>query len=128
MGVARVCGEGTLGRHAWGRRRFVHSFRPALAAALLTGTSVDGQRDPCIILPDPAAYFRVGDDLGDAKRLAVMAVDFGRWSQRTSVGLAPPCGGLAKQLRQRQSLQRELYAVDRQRLAVALRRLGLPGS
>ena len=73
---------------------------PALAAASLT--SVVGQRDPCIILPDPAAYVRVGDDLGGAQRLAVMAVDFGRWGKRSSVGFAPPCCGHAK-LRQRQS-------------------------
>ena len=43
---------------------------PALAAASLT--SVDGQRDPCIILSDPAAYVRdsdrEGDDLGGAQR------------------------------------------------------------
>ena len=45
---------------------------PALTAASLT--SVVGQRDPCIILPDPSAYVRVGDDLGGAQRLAVMAV------------------------------------------------------
>ena len=93
---------------------------PALAAALLT--SVVGQRNPCIILPDPSEYVRVGDDLGGAQRLAVMAVDFGRWGKRLSVGFAPPCGGHAK-LRQRQSLQRELYAADRQRLAAALLRL-----
>ena len=49
---------------------------PALAAASLT--SVDGQRDPCIILSDLAAYVREGDDLGGAQRLAIMAVDFGR--------------------------------------------------
>ena len=88
----------------------------ALAAASLTDTSVVGQRDPCIVLSDPAAYVRVGDDLGGAQHLAVMAVDFGRWGKRSSVGFAPPCGGHAK-LRQRQSLQSELYAADRQRLA-----------
>ena len=47
-------------------------------------TSVDCQRDPCIILPDPTAYAREGDDLGGTQRPAVMTVDFGRWSQRTS--------------------------------------------
>ena len=67
---------------------------PALAAASLT--SVVGQRDPCIILSDPAAYVRVGDDLGGAQRLAVMAVDFDRSIERTSVGFAPPCGGHTK--------------------------------
>ena len=41
---------------------------PALAAASLT--SVDGQRDPCIVLSDPAAYVREGDDLGGAQRLS----------------------------------------------------------
>ena len=77
---------------------------PALAAASLT--SVVGQRDPCIVLSDPAAYVRVGDDLGGAQRLAVMAVDFGRWSQRASVGFAQLCGWHANH-RQRQSLQSE---------------------
>ena len=40
---------------------------PALAAASLT--SVDGQRDPCIILLDQAAYVWKCDDLGGAQRL-----------------------------------------------------------
>ena len=65
---------------------------PALAAALLT--SVDGQRDPCIVLSDPAAYVRVGGDLGSAQRLAFMAVDFGLWSQRTSVGSRRRAAGM----------------------------------
>ena len=98
---------------------------PALAAASLT--SVVGQRDPCIVLSNPSAYVRVGDDLGGAQRLAVMAVDFGRWGKRSSVGFTPPCGEHAK-LRQRQSLRSEVYAADRQRLAAALLRLGRPGS
>ena len=42
---------------------------PALAAASLT--PVDGQREPCTVLFDPAAYVREGDDLGGAQRLAV---------------------------------------------------------
>ena len=98
--------------------------RPALAAASLT--SVDGQRDPCIILSDPAAYVREGDDLDGAQRLAVMAVDFGRWSQRALVGFAPPCGWHAER-RSLQSLQSESDAADRQRPAAALLRLGQPG-
>ena len=48
---------------------------PALAAASLT--SVDGQRDPCIIPPDLAAYAREGDDLGSAQSLTVLTIDFG---------------------------------------------------
>ena len=90
-------------------------------------TSVVGQRDPCIMLSYPAAYVRVGNDLGGAQSLAVMAFDFGRWSQRTYVGFAPPCGGHAKR-RQRQSLQSELCAADRQRLAAGLLRLGRQGT
>ena len=86
-----------------------------------------GQRDPCIILQDPITYARNGDDLCGAQRLIVMAVDFGRWSQRTSAGVASPCGWHAE-LRQLQSLQSDLDATDRQRLAAALSRLGLPGS
>ena len=78
---------------------------PALLAASLT--SVDGQRDPCIVLSNLAAYVREGDDLGGAQRLAVIAVDFGRWSQRASrVGFAPPCGWHAEH-RPLQSLQSE---------------------
>ena len=89
-------------------------------------TSVDGQRDLCSVLSDTAAYVREGDDLGGAQRLAVMAVDFGRWSQRTSVGFEPPCGWNAER-RPRQSLQSELDVADRQRLPSALLRLGQPG-
>ena len=78
---------------------------PALLAASLT--SVDGQRDPCIVLSNLAAYVREGDDLGGAQRLAVIAVDFGQWSQRASrVGFAPPCGWHAEH-RPLQSLQSE---------------------
>ena len=98
---------------------------PALAAASLT--SVHGQRGLCIILPDLAAYAREGDDLGGAQRLAVMEVDFGWWSQRTSAGGAQPCGWQAE-LRPRQSHQSDLDAEDRQRLAAAPSRLGQPGS
>ena len=47
----------------------------ALAAASLM--SVEGQREPCIIPPDLAAYARDGDDLGGAQPLTVMAIDFG---------------------------------------------------
>ena len=39
---------------------------PAFAAASLT--TIEGQRDPCIILSDPAAYVRDGDALGGAQR------------------------------------------------------------
>ena len=92
---------------------------PALAAASLT--SVVGQRDPCMVLSDPAAYVRVGDDLGGTQCLAVMAVDFGRWSQNASVGFAPPCGWHAERNRFRASWtpriasawQRPLASVDR---------------
>ena len=97
---------------------------PALAAASLT--SVDGQRDPCIVLSDPAAYVQEGDDLGGAQRLAVMSAGGARLSQRASVGLVPPCGWHAER-RPLQSLQSELDAAIRQRPAVALLRLGQPG-
>ena len=69
---AGVRGEGALGRHAWVRRRSVHAIGPDMASPRAASlTSVDGQRDPCIVLSDPAAYVREGDDLGGAQRLAV---------------------------------------------------------
>ena len=58
----------------------------ALATASLT--SVDGQRDPCIVLSDPAAYVLEGDDLGGAQRLAVMSADGAsvrQWGSRRRV-------------------------------------------
>ncbi len=57
------------------------SVWPTLAAAFLT--SVVGQRDPCVIVPNSREYARERDDLGGAQRLAVMAVDFSRWSRRS---------------------------------------------
>ncbi len=59
---------------------------PTLVAA--SRTSVVGQRDPCAILPNSQEYAREGDDLC----LAVMAVDFSRWSRRLFAGVTAPCG------------------------------------
>ena len=58
-----------------------------------------------------------------------MAVDFqvGWWSQRTTAGVALPCGWQAE-LRQQQLLQSDLDAEDRRRLAAALSLLGQLGS
>ena len=111
---ARAGGQYSILYTTDGMRRVVvvplDSTWAALAAATLT--FVDGQRDPCIILSDPVAYVREGDDLGGAQRLAVMAVDFGRWSQRTSMGFEPPCGWNAER-RPRQSLQTSSERVGR---------------
>ena len=62
---------------------------PALEAASLT--SVDGQRDRCVIVSNPTEFASEGTDLGGAQRLAVMAVDFARYSQRSFVDLVQPC-------------------------------------
>jgi hypothetical protein len=61
---------------------------PTLAAA--SRTSVDVQRDPCVIVLNSSEYVREGDDLGGAQRLAVMAVDFGRWSRRSFADVIAP--------------------------------------
>ena len=85
-----------------------------------------GQRDPCVIVPNSPEYAREGDDLSGAQRLAVMVVDFSRWSRRSFEGLAPPCG------RQRESraslpLQGSCNTHDRRRIEAALLRIALPG-
>lgn len=98
---------------------------PPLAAASLT--SVAGQRDPCVVVPNSSEYAREGDDLGGAQRLAVMAVDFSRWSRRSFAGAAAPCG---RHIESRASapLRGRCDDVDRRRIAEALLRLGRPGS
>ncbi len=63
---------------------------PTLVAA--SRTSVVGQRDPCVILPNSQEYAREADYLCGAQRLAVMAVDFSRWSRRLFAGVTAPCG------------------------------------
>ena len=98
---------------------------PTLAAA--SRTSVAGQRDPCVIVPNSPEYAREGDDLGGAQRLAVMAVDFSRWSRRSFAGVVAPCGR-QRELRVTQPLRGSLDAEDRRRIAGALLRLGRPGS
>ena len=98
---------------------------PTLAAA--SCTSVAGQRDPCVIVPHSPEYAREGDDLGGAQRLAVMAVDFSRWSRRSFAGVAAPCGR-QRELRASQPLRGSLDADDRRRIAAALLRLGRPDS
>jgi hypothetical protein len=51
---------------------------PALASASLT--VIAGQKDRCLILPNSAQFVSEGEDLGGAQCLAIMAVDFSRWS------------------------------------------------
>jgi hypothetical protein len=63
---------------------------PTLAAA--SCTTVVGQRDPCVIVPSSRMYVCDSDDLGGAQRLAVMAVDFSKWSKRSFAAVVAPCG------------------------------------
>ena len=98
---------------------------PTLAAA--SRSSVAGQRDPCIIVPNSPEFARGGDDLGGAQRLAVMAVDFSRWSRRSYAGVVAPCGR-HRESRATQPLVGSLDAADRRRIAAALVRLGRPCS
>jgi hypothetical protein len=98
---------------------------PTLAAASVT--RVDGQRDPCVIVPNSSEYVRAGDDLGGAQRLAVMAVDFRRWCRRSFDDTVAPCGRQSEQ-RPRPALQSSRDEFDRRRIAAALLRLGKPGS
>ena len=98
---------------------------PTLAAA--SCTTVAGQRDPCVIVPNTPMYVRDGDDLGGAQRLAVMAVDFSRWSKRPFSAVAAPCGH-HRGLRASQQRLGSRDADDQRRLAEALLRLGQPDS
>jgi hypothetical protein len=98
---------------------------PTLAAA--SCTPVAGQRDPCVIVPNTPMYVRDGDDLGGAQRLAVMAVDFSRWSKRPFSAVAAPCGH-HRGLRASQQRLGSRDADDQRRLAEALLRLGQPDS
>jgi hypothetical protein len=88
---------------------------------------VDDQRDPCVIVPNSAEFVREGDDLGGAQRLAVMAVDFRRWSRRSFSDTVAPCGRQGE-YRPRPPLQSTRDELDRRRIAAALLRLGRPGS
>ena len=90
---------------------------PALEAASLT--SVDNQRDRCVIVPNSREFASEGADLGGAQRLAVMAVDFTRSSRRPFAGLAPPCQRHREE-RPRPSLQGSGDDGVRRQLAEAL--------
>ncbi len=98
---------------------------PTLAAA--SCTTVVGQRDPCVIVPSSRTYVCDGDYLGGAQRLAVMAVDFSRWSKRCFAAVVAPCGHHSELRAPQQRLGSR--DVDEQRhLAEALLQLGRPGS
>jgi hypothetical protein len=97
---------------------------PTLAAA--SRTSVIGQRDPCVIVPNSREYARGDDDLGGAQRLAVMAVDFSWWSPRSFEGVAAPCGRHCES-RASQPLHGAHDAGGRRCFEEALFRLGRPG-
>jgi hypothetical protein len=70
---------------------FTHSDPawPVLASASLT--VIARQKDRCLILPNSAQFVCEGEDLGGAQRLAILEVDFSRWSSRSSAGVAAPC-------------------------------------
>jgi hypothetical protein len=98
---------------------------PTLAAA--SCTTVVGQRDPCVIVPSSRTYVCDGDDLGGAQRLAVMAVDFSKWSKQSFAPVVAPCGHHRELLAPQQRLGSR--DVDEQRrLAEALLLLSRPGS
>ncbi len=88
--------------------------------------SVVGQWDPCVtvIVLNSLEYAREGDNLfaGGAPRLAVMAVDFSRWSRRSFAGWRH------RELRAKHPLHGMCNAEDRPSIAEALLRLGRPGS
>ena len=95
---------------------------PALASVSLT--VIAGQKDRrCLILPNSAQFVSEGKDLGGAQRLAIMAVDFSRWSSRSSAGVVSPCAAHGEHL-PRPSLLSSRDVEDRQRIAQALLRLG----
>jgi hypothetical protein len=94
---------------------------PALASVSLT--VIAGQKDRCLILPNSAQFVSEGEDQGGAQRLAIMAVDFSRWSSRSSAGVVSPCAAHGEH-RPRPSLLSSQDAEDRQRIAQALLRLG----
>jgi hypothetical protein len=94
---------------------------PALASVSLT--VIAGQKDRCLILPNSAQFVSEGEDLGGAQRLAILAVDFSRWSSRSSAGVVAPCAAHGER-RPRPSLLSSQDVEDRQRIAQALLRLG----
>jgi hypothetical protein len=94
---------------------------PALASASLMVNA--GQKDRCLILPNWAQLVSEGEDLGGAQGLAIMAVDFSRWSSRSSAGVISPCAAQGEH-RPRPSLLSSQDVEDRQRIAQALLRLG----
>jgi hypothetical protein len=98
---------------------------PTLVAA--SRTSVVGQLDLCVIVPNSLEYAREGDDHGGEQRMAVMAVDFSRWGRRSfalprRAGATVSCGPSG------QPLHGMRYAEDRHRIAEALLLLGQPVS
>ena len=97
-------------------------FCPTVAAALLT--HVQGQLDPCIIISAGPAFVRHTDELLGAKRLAIMAVDVSRASDRRFSTLSPPCPQSAN-LRPRLPVQSNPDYGDRHRIEAAMHRAGL---
>jgi hypothetical protein len=94
---------------------------PALASVSLT--VIAGQKVRCLILPNSAQFVSEGEDLGGTQRLAILAVDFSRWSSRSSAGVVSPCAAHGEH-RPRPSLLSSRDVEDRQRIAQALLLLG----
>ena len=98
---------------------------PTLAAA--SRTTVVGQRVPCVIVPSSRTYVCDGDDLGGAQRLAVMAVDFSKWSKRSFAAVVAPCGH-HRELRAPQQRLGSRDVDEQRRLAEALLLLAVAAS
>ena len=97
---------------------------PVLEAVSLT--SIEGQRDRCVIVACSTEFVSEGTDLGGAQRLAVMAVDFSRHSRRSFAGVAAPCERF-REVRPRPALQGSGDAGVHSRLAAALLRFSTQG-
>jgi hypothetical protein len=100
---------------------------PAFMAASVT--SVAGQLDRCVVVPNSSVYVRQPADLAGAQRLAVFAVDFTRISGRDFSGTTPLCDrALEQRLRaalvaaardadDRRRIDHELYSLRLQQRA-----------
>ncbi len=109
----------------------VASFEPSDTAwpmlAAESCTTVVGQLDPWVIVPSLRTYVFDSNDLGRAQHLAVMAVDFSRWSRRSFAAPVAPCGH-HRELRAPVQRLGSRNVDEQRRLAEALLRLGRPCS
>ena len=92
---------------------------------VLMRSSVSGGRDRCRVVDCDSRFVSNSASAG-IQRLAIIAVDFHRLSQRPDTGAAPPCGQ-ESELRLRRPLQSSLDEEDRRQIGLALQ-LGGAGS